>query len=134
MTNWSINLAVVNSLRSKLANKKVKGVFWPVVKSLWGVWAFFPFDWVKRAITIDDILKFGASTGLMVKPIKIKKKKRKKRCFLNLWQSSSIKDPYPILDQRDYWWREGVLVPMAFKNFRQSSNSFFIFIYKKWIY
>ena len=32
----------MNSLRSKLANKKVKGVFWPVVKSLWGVWAFFP--------------------------------------------------------------------------------------------
>ena len=89
------------------------------------------FDWVKRAITIDDILKFGASTGLMVKPIKIKKKKRKKRCFLNLWQSSStIKDPYPILDQRDYWGREGVLVPMAFKNFRQSSNSFFILYIK----
>ena len=42
MTNWSINLAVVNSLRSKLVNKKVKGVFWPVVKSLRGVWAFFP--------------------------------------------------------------------------------------------
>ena len=88
------------------------------------------FDWVKRATTIDDILKFGASTGLMVKPIKIKKKKRKKRCFLNLWQSGSIKDPYPILDQRDYWGREGVLVPMAFKNFRQSSNSFFILYIK----
>ena len=32
----------MNSLRSKLANKKVKGVFWPIVKSLRGVWAFFP--------------------------------------------------------------------------------------------
>ena len=42
VTNWSIDLAVVNSLRSKLANKKVEGVFWPVVESLGGVWAFFP--------------------------------------------------------------------------------------------
>ena len=37
MTNWSIDLTVVNSLKSKLTNKKVKGVFWPVVESLWGV-------------------------------------------------------------------------------------------------
>ena len=42
MTNWSIDLVVVNSLRSKLANKNVKGVFSPVVESLGGVWAFFP--------------------------------------------------------------------------------------------
>ena len=34
-------MAVVNSLRSKLANKKVEGVFWLVVESLGGVWAFF---------------------------------------------------------------------------------------------
>ena len=32
----------MNSLRSKLANKKVEGVFWPVAESLGGVRAFFP--------------------------------------------------------------------------------------------
>ena len=32
----------MNSLKSKLANKKVEGVFWPVVEILGGVWAFFP--------------------------------------------------------------------------------------------
>ena len=36
----------MNSLRIKLANKKVKGLFWPVVESLRGVWAFFLFKFL----------------------------------------------------------------------------------------
>ena len=54
MTNWSIDLAVVNSLKSKLANKKVKGIFWPVVESLGGEWAFFPTIFNKNNIKISE--------------------------------------------------------------------------------
>ena len=43
MTNKSIDLAIMNSLRSKLANKKVEGVFWPVVESL-GEWVYEHFS------------------------------------------------------------------------------------------
>ena len=61
MTNWSINLAVVNSLRSKLANKKVKGVFWPVVKSLRGVWAFFP----KKSMVQSTIFPWASKITIL---------------------------------------------------------------------
>ena len=89
------------SLESKLVNKKIKRVFWPLVQSSWGVWAFFPtYSYLHPLFYINIpnwcenvyILKHEKKKIKNKKKIKKIIKKKKKECLCPFYNTMSYQD------------------------------------------